>query len=304
MSANGNDSIVYHVGEFVRASQAVISVDSLAMRYGLSVFEGIRGYRQPDGTVLPFMLEPHLRRLKSSLRLMHLPDPGVEAIPGIINELIARNAFQDDIYIRPSVHAVNSGDLDVSPNVGLTVRIVPMGRKKWLEKNVGMKATISAWQKQPNSAFPSSAKCIAAYAGPFTAARLAKSAGFDVPLLLNQQGYVTEAPTSALFLAKGAGLIHPPTTDGVLPSVTAFVLSELANQLGVPVREQHIRTEDVIGADEAMLCGTGLEVVPIESLDHQTIRHFNDRPITRSLTHAYFELVRGGRHVNGDRYDV
>ncbi len=304
MSVAGEGTIVYHLGEYLDANHAVVGVDSLAMRYGLSVFEGIRAYRQPNGRIMPFMLEPHLRRLRTSLQLMCLPDPGVDDIPAILAELIARNGFAEDVYIRPSVHAINSGDLNLAPECGLTVHICQMGRKKWLETDSGMKATISAWHKQSHSSFPSSAKCVAAYAGPFMAATLAKNAGFDVPLLLNQHGYVTEAPTSALFLVKGGQLIHPPATDGVLPSVTAFALCELATQLRINVKEQHIRIEDIFSADEALLCGTGLEIASIKSLDNRVIRLFDSRPVTRRLTHAYFELVRGQNMINGDRYGI
>lgn len=294
----------FHLGQYVSAEQATVSVSSLAMRYGLSVFEGIRGYLQHDNSVRPFMLDEHLQRLKASLKLMCLPDPGVDEIPNIIINLLQRQGLQEDVYIRPSVHAINPGDLNIQPVSGLTVTISRMGRKKWLSEGKGMRATVSSIRKLPHDAFPSNAKCIAAYANTFIATAIAKSSGFDVPLLLNHAGYLTEAPTAALFVVKNGILLHPPVTDGVLPSVTAHVLRELSKQLGIEVAQRHLRAEDLVTADEAFLCGTGLELAGIESLDGRRIGDFAQRPVTTRLSKAYFALVRGEIDFCGGRYDI
>lgn len=302
MSETTESLMVFHLGKYVPAAQAMVSVNCLAMRYALSVFEGIRGYLQEDGHVRTFMLNEHLLRLKWSLRLMGLPDPGVNKIPEIINELLQKNGLQEDVYIRPSVHAINQGDLNVQPVSGMTVNISRMGRKKWLNGTKGMRATISSIRKLPHDAFPSMAKCIAAYANSFVASNLARANGFDVPLLLNHAGYVSEAPTAALLTVRRGALVHAPLSDGVLPSVTAHVLCELAKQFSIPVREQHMRPEDVITSDEALLCGTGLEMAGIESLDGHEIGDFAQRPVTKCLVDAYFSLVRGKTEFVGADY--
>lgn len=302
MSAENADYIAFHLGSYTRASQAAVGVGSLAMRYALSVFEGIRAYRLHTGELRPFMLRAHLARLRSSLRLMCLPDPGVDEIPDIIKALTEKNEITEDCYIRPSVHAINSGDLNTDPVAGLTVTVTPMGRKKWLSQDIGVKATISSIRKISHEAFPGSAKCIGAYAAPFVAAAMAKSTGFDVPLLLNHMGYVTEAPTSAFAIVRGGKLVVPPLSDNVLPSVTAFVLLQLAKSFDVEVVERHLRPEDIALADEAILCGTGVEIAPIASVDGRPIRDFEKRPITRRLVEAYFNAARGRGTINEEDY--
>ncbi|VVO97713.1 Branched-chain-amino-acid aminotransferase [Pseudomonas fluorescens] len=295
---------VFHLGEYVRADQAMVNVSALAMRYGLSVFEGVRGYKQQDGRVLPFMLDAHLLRLQRSLKLMCLPDPGVSQIPDIIQQLLVRNALTEDVYVRPSVHAVNAGDLHVVPVCGMTVNIGAMGRKKWFNSAKGMRATVSSIRKLSHDAFPSSAKCVAAYANTFIASTLAKASGFDVPLLLNQSGYLTEAPTAALFVVKGGRLYTPLQSDGVLPSVTAHVIAQLAKGLGLDVQQRHLRAEDLVNASEAFLCGTGLEIAAIESLEQHRIGDFAHRPVTAQLSEAYYTLVRGETTYQGAPYDI
>jgi len=304
MSEKRKSLLAYHLGKYLPAPKTTVSVSSLAMRYGLSVFEGIRGYQQKDGSVRAFMLDEHILRLRWSLRQMGLPDPHIDQIPQIIDTLLDKNQLQEDVYIRPSVHAVNPGDLNIKPVSGMTVSISRMGRKKWLNENLGIRATVSAIRKLPQDSFPSSVKCVAAYANTFIASILAKEAGFDVPLLLNHAGYLTEAPTAALFIVRQGTLTYSPLTDGVLPSVTAHVLRELARRDGIALREQHLRVEDLVTADESFLCGTGLEIASIASLDGRAIGDFSKRDVTQHLTKAYFKLVRGETEFTGAPYGI
>src|SRR5205085_7682711 len=103
--------VCFYKDAFVPWEQAMIHANSLAMRYALSVFEGIRLYARSGGEkVLPFRLRAHLDRLRNSLRLMRLPEPeGSKA--GIIEELVERNNVREDAYVRVSVSADNFGDI-------------------------------------------------------------------------------------------------------------------------------------------------------------------------------------------------
>ena len=61
--------IAYHGGAFVPAGEAQVPAGSLAMRYALSVFEGVRLYLPAGGAARPvaFRLGEHLARLRRSL---------------------------------------------------------------------------------------------------------------------------------------------------------------------------------------------------------------------------------------------
>src|SRR5262245_14187776 len=88
---------VYHDGQWTDPSRATVRVGSLALRYGLSVFEGIRLYAQVDGSgVRPFLLDRHVSRMADSLTLMRLADPGISKVPELIEALVLRNGIDED----------------------------------------------------------------------------------------------------------------------------------------------------------------------------------------------------------------
>jgi branched-chain amino acid aminotransferase len=286
-------AICYHDGAFVDWSQATVHAGALAMRYALSVFEGIRLYRGREGTAVhPFALGPHVRRFAESLRLMRLPDPGVAALPGIIAELVARNGIDEDSYVRAAASATSFGEMSADARTSLTVTVTRMGRKKWLAEDRRMRVTISSWQRASAAVFPHAAKNISSYAGPRLALLEARDAGYDSTILRNAEGYLCEAPTAALFIVRRGVVSTPPLADGPLPSITRQVLLELCGALGIPAEEAHLRPADLLECDEAFLCGTGIEIAPIGSVDGRTLRHAADLPLTRRLLEAYFERAR------------
>lgn len=267
------------------------------MRYAVSVFEGIRLYRVDDGgasapSLKAFALDAHMTRLGNSLRLMHLPDPGIDRLAEIIATLVEKNGIDDDAYIRPSVSARNPGDLSVAVESCLTVIATPMGRKTWLAQDRAMSLAISAWQRASEAVFPPAAKNISNYAGARVALLQARRDGYDGVVLTNADGFLAEAPTAALFLVRGDRLETPALAEGVLPSITRQVIIELAGDLGLDVRETRLSRSDAYLADEAFLCGTGIEIAPVKAFDGHVLAGGEARPITRRLIDAYFARVR------------
>lgn len=286
--------VCYHGGRFVEWADATLHASSLALRYALSVFEGIRLYRQHDGGgVKAFELAAHLRRLEDSLRLMRLPDAGSEQLPSILDELVERNRVEEDAYVRVSVSAHNFGEMSAQTQTTMTVTLTRMGRKKWLAEGKRMRVSVSAWQRTPETSFPAAAKNISNYAGPRLALLQAKDEGYDNTILTTHEGFLCEGPTASLFIVRDGEVLTPPLSDGILPSITRRVLLGLCGELGTPAREARVTRTDAYTCDEAFLCGTGLEIGPIESFDGRPLRGGGQAPVTARLTDAYFDLVRG-----------
>lgn len=284
--------IVYHGGDYVDESKALVGVSSLAMRYGLSVFEGVRAYLSNDGRLRPFLLDAHLARLKDSARMLGLPDPGIDTIPEIIAHLLEVNGIREDCYVRPSIHAHNVGDMGATLASSMTVSVKPMARKKWLSEDTAAKVTISSWRKARHDVFPPALKCVAAYAIPFVADHVARAAGYDFPVFLNDEGCLSEAPTAAIFIVTGKRLRTPSLDQAILPSVTRQVVIDLARNAGLDVAEGRIMPHELYAADEAFLCGTGLEIAPVASVDSYVLKSHAERPVTRQLVKQFFDLVR------------
>lgn len=288
---------VYFAGRWVSRADAVVPVTSLAMRYAVSAFEGIRLYTplDPTGRPRPLLLAEHITRLVATLRLMRLPDPGVHELPAIVEELIDRNGIDTDTYVRVSVTPTNPGDLGDEADPVLAVTANPMGRKKWLAKGIGMSLAISNWQRASADSFPPAAKNISNYAGPRLAWLAARAEGFDGCVLTNRAGRLCEAPTAALFLIRDGELLTPALSEDVLPSITRAWLLRAARAAGLPARETTLTREDAYTADEALLCGTGIEIAPIRAFDDHQCRHWPRTPVTRELIVRLFVFAREGR---------
>jgi branched-chain amino acid aminotransferase len=287
--------LCFHKGAFVPWDSATLHVGSLALRYALSVFEGIRLYRQSaNPAVRAFRLEAHLERLRSSLCLMRLPEPRETDIAWIIDELVRRNNVESDSYVRVSVSPDNAGDIAAQGRACLSVTVTRMGRKRWLAEGKAMKVAVSCWQRSHDLAFPSAAKNISNYAGPRLALLEARDHGFDNVVLTTHDGFLCEGPTATLFLVKEGVVLSPPLSDGILPSITRATVFEICEALGIPALERRLSRTDAFLADEAFLCGTGVEFAPIERFDGYELRHAEQRPVTSRIIDAYFRLARGG----------
>lgn len=298
--------LVHHRGKLVAPEDATLPVGSIAMRYGVSVFEGVRLYRQHAGAgqVRAWLLAEHLARLRNSCRIMGLDEDCCDDMPGIIDELVEVNGVTEDSYVRVAVSAANSGGIGDRAESALTVSVTPSGRKKWLLTGEGARLVVSDWQRPSPAVFPSAAKNISAYAGPRLAMTEAKAAGYDNCVLLTEDGLVSETPTASLFLVERDALVTPRLTDAVLPSVTRAWVLTAARELGLRAEAGAVTPERLRRADEVFLCGTGAEFTPVREVDGIPRGGWPDRRVTTMLVDTYFRQVRGESPATPVGWDV
>ena len=65
--------------------------------------------------------------------------------------------------------------------------------------------------------------------------------------------------------------------------------------MGMPVAERDVDRTEVYMADEAFLCGSAWEIMPVASLDRLPVGDGGVGPVTRELQNLFFKVVRG-RH--------
>src|SRR4051795_5074373 len=96
--------IAYFEGDYVPLGDAKVSIMTHAFMYGTATFEGIRGYwNEEHGELYVLFLREHVERIRNSAKMLLMDDiPSVDEIASIILETARRNAFQEDVYIRPS----------------------------------------------------------------------------------------------------------------------------------------------------------------------------------------------------------
>jgi branched-chain amino acid aminotransferase len=291
MAESANFPLAYQDGQWVPYERLAIHPESLAMRYALSAFEGVRGYLQADGQrVRFFALEEHLDRLRATLDQVQLPAPPVQELVGVAERLLQENRVREDCYLRIAANATSLGTIHTPASASYFVTLTRMARKPWLQEGKALSVALSSRCKPGDHIFPQRAKVISNYAGPRLAQLEAKRAGHDDVILRTQEGLLSEAPTANLFLVKDGVFRTPRLEHCILPGITRRHVLELCRQMGLKAEECALTPEDAHAADEAFLCGTGLELAPIRAFDGRALG--SSRAHFTRLVSAYFELVR------------
>jgi branched-chain amino acid aminotransferase len=280
-------------GKLVNWDDAKIHVLTHTLHYGSGVFEGIRAYPTGRGPAV-FRLTDHMRRLHDSASLLHMDLPySVEELVEATKETIRANRL-DSCYIRP-IAFLGYGEMGLNPlpcQVNVSIAVWPWGSylgDEGLRRGVRMK--ISTWRRMDPNVNPVAAKGTGIYINSSLAKVEALHGGYDEAILLNTVGSVAEATGENVFVVKNGVLLTPPLSAGALEGLTRDSVMTIARDFGYEVREQNLLRTDLYLADEAFLCGTAAEVVPIREVDDREIGDPGE--ITRKIQETYFAIVHG-----------
>lgn len=289
MNYYNEDSIVFVNGEFKNVKDTNCNLYAQSLHYGYAVFEGIRAYLTPKGTVIFKGLE-HYERLKRSCDLIYLPLAySADELEKATYKLLELNNLKE-AYIRPLAYAQE-------PNMSLTaplkadLLIAAWDWPKYLGDRT-LRLMISSYQRPNPFAVPIESKCAGQYANSIIASTEAKLKGYDEALLLDAQGNIAEGPGANFFMEKN-GVLYTPPKGNILSGITRSTIIDLAEKRGITVKIDHIRPESLIGADGAFYTGTASEVVGIQSVNESIFtKKFSDS-IGAILAEDYTKLVKG-----------
>lgn len=286
----------YFEGSIRPIDEARISVMTHALHYGTGWFGGLRGYWNAEREQLyVFRLADHYRRFLNSgkILLAHL-DATAEQLGEITLELLRREEYREDCYIRPLGYKADEG-IGVRLHGlkdALTIYSMPFGR--YLQAEEGAKVCFSSWRRVDDNMIPARGKLTGSYVNSALIKSEAVLNGFDEALVLTQDGHVAEGSAENFFMVRDDVLITPPVFTNVLEGITRRTVIHLAQQeLGLRVVERDIDRSEVYIADEAFFCGTGVQVAAIASVEHRPIGSGRMGPITQALRDLYFRVVRG-----------
>jgi len=288
-------------GEFVPWERATIHVLSHCVQRGSLVFDYMSVHRTPRG-VCVFRLPAHVERFLRSCELVGLPIAmGGEEISDAIRAAVRANpgaravklsAYFASIEVdvvpldnRVSVAvAAYDPDADVVRRKPVESRPAPAEVRLWIEKEK---------HSRRDDILPPQAKVAANYASPMSAKSRARDAGYDEILLVDEDGYVAEGPSSNVFLVDREGTLVTPPEARVLHGVTRRSVLELAEHHGIPVREGRISPEELKRAAEVFLTGTTAGVLCVSSVDGQRIGDGSIGPLTARLREHYLRVLAG-----------
>jgi branched-chain amino acid aminotransferase len=285
----------YFDGRFVPMDEAKISIATHAFNYGTGCFEGIRGYWNSDREEIYLIkLQHHFRRLLNSCRLFRIDIAmTAEQLCDMAIELIRRNGYREDAYLRPVAYkaspVIKVGLLNLQD--AFCCFTAPMG--DYLPIDRGLSVTISGWRRNDDNSIPARAKATGGYINAALAVADAQQAGFDEAILLTQDGHVSEASSANLFMVMNGRLCTPAVADDILVGITRGAVIELAAKLGFPVSERRIDRTELYVADEIFLCGTGVQISPVTKVDGRVIGEGKIGDLTKNIQDLYLSAVHG-----------
>ncbi len=299
MTTRSDAKWVFFRGEFVPYEQAKVSVLTHGLNYGTGCFEGIRGYwNEDDQEMYVLQMEPHFERIHQSARILHMKlEHSVDELCALTLELLRKNAFREDVYIRPLLYM---GDEIIGVRLHklkteFTMFAVPL--KDYIP-TTGLRACVASWRRIDDNAVPARAKITGAYINSAFAKTEAFHKGFDEAILLNPDGHVSEGSAMNLFIVRHGRLITPAVNHNILEGVTRRAVMQIAfEEMGIATDERTIDRTELYICDEMFLCGTGAQIAPVISVDFRDVGGTAKiGPITERIMGIYGRAVRGQYH--------
>ena len=287
---------IFFQGGFVPAAEAKLSVKTHFMHYGTACFEGIRGYwNAAEGELYLLKLREHFERLAASAGVLHLRLPhDVDALCEAALELVRRNGWKEDIYLRPLAYTSAERIGVRLHGVGCEVTIFGQPMADPLPRT-GIKAAVSSWRRVDDTMIPARAKIAGAYVNSALAKTEAHHQGADDAILLNLDGHVSEGSGMNLFMVRRGKLVTPDVHQNILEGITRDCVIQLAeDRLGLAVVERMVDRTELYTCDEVFMCGTGVQIVPVIQIDQRPVGGRTTLgPVTERLMALYDAAARG-----------
>lgn len=252
-----------------------IHIAATCLHYGQACFEGVKVFRQVDGTAACFRADMHANRFASSARRLCMEPPPVDLFIDTVKTLVRNNqAFVPpygtgaSFYVRPLL-------LGASPIIGVHESheyiFVMLGMPVGPYYKDGMVPVRGLVQENYDRAAPNGVghvKAAGNYAAGMLGDKEARSRGFDVSLYLDSGShtFVDEFTTSNFIGITPDGKFITPKSNSVLPSVTNNSLQQLARDMGMTVEQRPVRWDELAAFSEVGACGTAAVITPVHSL--------------------------------------
>ncbi len=282
-------------GEFVDWDKANVHVLTHTLHYGMGVFEGIRCYKGEDDKAAVLKLTEHVDRLflSAKIGLMEIPFTR-EQISEAICETIRINHLREG-YIRPLVF-IGEGEMGLyvkTPNVRVMIACWPWGAYLGDDGLThGIRAKISSFTRHHVNVGMTKAKICGNYVNSILAKREVTLCGYDEAVMLDSEGYISEASGENIFIVKD-GIIKTTPPTSILRGITRDAVMEIARDNDIPVVEQRFTRDELYIADECFFTGTAAEITPAREVDNRDIGTGTPGPVTKLIQNIYFDAIKG-----------
>lgn len=273
--AKKKSRLVFINGNFVKEEDAKVSIYDSSLMFGDMVFEMTRSFGNKQ-----FKLKEHLERLYLGAKILRIPiNYNIKQLEKKCYETIEKN---NQFFKKSDEHRllieVSRGILDIYKTdtklykgSNLIIADFPL---RWTVQNMG-----KLFDTGINCVIPSQRAIPARYLDSkiknrnrifYLMANIEASmfTGKNVwPILLDDQGYISEGSGDNFFIIKNNTIITPEGRNLLRGISRNYITDELADQIGVNIIEKNIEPYDVYSADEAFISATPFCMLPVVSLN-------------------------------------
>jgi len=258
----------------------VLSPAAMVLHYGQAIFEGLKAYRQPDGSLALFRPHDNAARFDRSAARMAMPPLPDGLFVDACRSLVRADADWvptkpgQSLYLRPILVATEP-HLGVRAADELLFAVMASPVDAYFPggvRPISVRTADDAVRAAPGGV--GAAKCAANYSASLQTKSLATADGFDEVVWLDavEHRWLDELRCMNLFLVRDGALVTPPLADTLLAGITRDSIIQLARSLGIDVHEApvdvhawHAGARDG-SVTEAFACGTAAVIAPIGTL--------------------------------------
>jgi len=288
-------SKIWMDGKLIPWEEANVHILTHSLHYGLGAFEGIRCYLCQDGKSAVFRLREHVDRLFDSAQIGDIKIPYTKReISEACKETLRVNQLKEG-YIRPIVF-IGEGVMGVYPGDNpIRVAIITWSWGAYLGEEAlekGIRIKVSSFTRHHVNVMMTKAKICGNYVNSVLAKREVMKMGYDEALMLDTEGYVSEASGENIFMVKN-GVLKTTSLTSILPGITRDSVIQIAKAKKITLLEERFTRDELYTAQEAFFTGTAAELTPIREVDDRIIGDGKPGPMTKELQATFFDIVRG-----------
>lgn len=241
--------------ELVPYGPITLDPATAVFHYGQEIFEGMKAYSQPDGSISLFRPEANAERFARSAKRLALPEMPIDFFIGTVKELVKQDRkwvpqkVGEALYIRPFMIATEVG-LGVRPSNKATYYLITTPAGAYFNAAKAVTVWISTEYVRAAIGGTGEAKCGGNYAASLVAQKQAAAQGCEQVVWLDakERFWVEEMGGMNLYFVKGSGkdarVITPKLTGTLLPGITRDSILSVAKDLGYQVEEVMFSIDD------------------------------------------------------------
>jgi branched-chain amino acid aminotransferase len=287
-------------GDYINWEDAKVHILSHSHQRGSLIF-GFIPIFENDGVVSLFRLTDHVERLFTSCATAGIPlDYSPKDICLAIKDTVRSNP--GSVYVKISVY-IASIEIDVVPQDPFsTVAIAAYEpQEDIISKNTQpfhSSKELSVWlekekHQRRHDIIPPQVKIAGNYTSSMMAKWQARKNGYDEIILTDEKGFITEAPTSNVFVVNQQGSLLTAHEDEILYGITRKSILEIAAHEGINVIVDKIPLHELENSKEVFITSSSHLVCPVTKIDNKLVGDGVVGALTSKLKERLLKISKG-----------